>query len=52
VKKANFQGVILICDKALKSKYVYILEDYKHNLISIIFTKELTVFEKRVYYFL
>jgi len=51
VKKANFQSVILICDIALSSKYVYSLEDYKHNLISIIFTKELTVFEKRVYYF-
>ena len=52
VRKANFQDVILICDKALSSKYVYSLEDYKHNLISIIFTKELTVFLKKVYYFL
>ena len=52
MKKANFQGVILICDRALSSKYVYSLEDYKHNLISIIFAKELTVFEKRAYYFL
>ena len=43
---------LLSCDKALSSKYVYSLEDYKHNLISIIFTKELTIFEKRVYYFL
>jgi len=43
--------VIFICDKALSSKYVYSLEDYKHHLISIIFTKELTVFEKRVDYF-
>jgi len=39
VKKANFQGVILICDKALSSKYVQRLEDYIHNLISIIFKK-------------
>jgi len=38
--------VILICDKALLSKYVYSLEGSKHNPISIIFTKELTVFEK------
>jgi len=52
VKKANFKDVTLICDKALSSKYVYSLEDYKHNLISIIFTKELTVFTIRVYYFL
>ena len=39
-KKANFQVVMLNCDKALSSKYVYSLEDYKHNLISIIFTKD------------
>jgi len=31
---------MLICDKALSSKYVYSLEDYKHNRISIIFTKD------------
>jgi len=37
---------LLSCDKALSSKYVYSLEDYKNNLISNIFTKELTVFEK------
>ena len=34
------KGVMLICDKALSSKYVYSLEDYKHILISIIFTKD------------
>jgi len=33
VKKANFQGVALICDKALSSKCVYSPEVYKHNLI-------------------
>jgi len=43
VKKANFQGVMLICDKALSSKYVYSLEDYKRNLISIIFTKDIWI---------
>jgi len=34
---------MLVCDKALSSKYVYSLEDYKRNLISIILqkTKEL-----------
>jgi len=38
---------MLICDKALSSKYVYNLEDYKHNLISIIgsfFEKEYIIF--------
>jgi len=34
VKKANFQGVALICGKALSSKYVYSPEVYKHNLIN------------------
>jgi len=34
VKKANFQGAALICDKALSSKYVYSPEVYKHNLIN------------------
>ena len=28
---------MLICDKALSSKYVYSLEDYKYNLLSDIF---------------
>jgi len=28
------------------SKYAYSLAGYKHNPISVIFTKELTVFEK------
>jgi len=51
VKKANFKDVILICDKVLSSKYVYSLEDCKHHLISIIFTKALTVFEKIIYFF-
>jgi len=51
VKKANFKGVILIYDKALSSKYVYNLQGYKHNPISTMFTKEVTVFEKSVYYF-
>jgi len=35
-EKNKLKGVILICDKALSSKYVYSLEDYKHNPISII----------------
>jgi len=34
VKKANFQGAALICDKALSSKYVYSLKVYEHNLIN------------------
>jgi len=36
VKKANFKGLILICDKALSPKYVYSLEVYKHNPITIL----------------
>ena len=35
-KKQTFKMWCSFCDKALSSKYVYSLEDYKHNLISII----------------
>jgi len=39
LKRTNIQGVMFICDKALSSKYVYSLEDYKHNLLSGIITR-------------